>query len=797
MMIKQVLKTLVFASCFYHSGNLCAQSFQDSYEAAMEEVKNTHYAPSEEGDIELRVLNMDGPVRSIWNEEIRKFILHRLNQDAWTADILGRSVMYAPFIEKVLEENEVPVELSYLCLVESQYNSRTISHAGAAGLWQLMPETARLMGLKVNGSVDERFDPYKSTEAAVKYLKYLHSIFNDWGLAVAGYNMGPGRISNLIKEGKGTNYWELRQYLPKETQNYVPAFIAANYLMQFYPWHNIRPNLPNLDLQLTTSVKVTEYLSFATVSQLTEISIATLETLNPAYRKNFLPENPDGNYLILPRRVAGALIDYLNTPAGARPSLSQRPIVTTSTVNPNSYYEKVKITIGTSDNVTNLAKAFYCSPSNIRAWNSLSSYYVSDGQQIRIFQPKSIQSSEIPSNYAALPAATPTQEELIAQEENARKKAISDKYKPDATLADVVLVEPQTPIIVALIEENNNPPSDIAFEKNNIHPALLDEFTEINTAVVSIFSVEETKVENTAVALAMPTVKNQDWVTKSAEIKTEPVIALVPVAKVEETKPTATETIVAKVEETKPIVTEAKAEETKPIVTEAIVAKVEEAKPTATETIVAKVEEAKPTATETIVAKVEEAKPTATETIVAKVEETKPTATETIVAKVEEAKPTATETIVAKVEEAKPTVTEEEMKVAATVAADASLIAKMEDKKAEMQSSISAPNVEEKAISKEIFAFTPDVVQEAKVKPTLAISGMTFEATPTLAELKAKNQNNNNNVSYVYHFIGRNESLSDIAEKYEGVCVSDILALNQFSQMDSLTVGTKIKVKMY
>ena len=687
MMIKQLLKTLVLASCFCHSGNLCAQSFQDSYEAAMEETKNTRYAPSEEGDIELRVLNMDGPVRGVWNEETRKFILHRLRQDAWTADILGRSVMYAPFIEKVLEENEVPVELSYLCLVESQYNSRTISHAGAAGLWQLMPETARLMGLKVNGSVDERFDPYKATEAAVKYLKYLHSIFNDWGLTVAGYNMGPGRISSLIKEGKGTTYWELRQYLPKETQNYVPAFIAANYLMQFYPWHNIRPNLPNLDLQLTTSVKVTEYLSFATVSQLTEISIPTLETLNPAYRKNFLPENPDGNYLILPRRVAGALIDYLNTPVGARPSLAQRPIVTTSTINPNSYYEKVKITIGSSDNVTNLAKAFYCSPSNIRAWNSLSSYYVSDGQQIRIFQPKSIQSSEIPSNYAALPTVTPSQEELIAIEENTRKKAISDKYKPDATLTDVVLVEPFQPTIIASIVENNNPPSDIISEKTNLHPVLLDEFTETNTDVVSIFSVETTKVENTALAVTSPITKNEDWATKSAEIKIEPVVALVPATKVEETKPIVAETIVAKVEE--------------------------------------------------------------------------------------------------------------DTKVAPTVAADVALIAKMEDQKAEMQNSITAPIVEEKPIAKEIFAFTPDVVQEVKVKPTLTITGMTFEAVPTLAELKAKNQNKNDNASYVYHFIGRNETLSDIAEKYEGVCVSDLLALNQFAQMESLSVGTKIKVKMY
>ena len=131
------------------------------------------------------------------------------------------------------------------------------------------------------------------------------------------------------------------------------------------------------------------------------------------------------------------------------------------------------------------------------------------------------------------------------------------------------------------------------------------------------------------------------------------------------------------------------------------------------------------------------------------------------------------------------------------MAAEASLIAKMEDQKAEIQTSISSPIVEEKSISKEMFAFTPDVVKEVKQKPRLAISGMTFESTPTLTELKAKNAKNIESANYIYHFIGRNESLSDIAEKYEGVCVSDILALNQFPQNDALPVGTKIRVKAY
>ena len=156
------------------------------------------------------------------------------------------------------------------------------------------------------------------------------------------------------------------------------------------------------------------------------------------------------------------------------------------------------------------------------------------------------------------------------------------------------------------------------------------------------------------------------------------------------------------------------------------------------------------------------------------------------------------EPIVAKIEATVAVVEKiETPKVEPTVAVEEALIAKMEDRKAELQTVISSPIIKEKLIAKEIFAFTPDVVQEVKPKPTFAISGMTFEATPTLAELKAKNATNIENTNYVYHFIGRNESLSDVAEKYEGVCVSDILALNQFSQNGALPVGTKIRVKAF
>jgi membrane-bound lytic murein transglycosylase D len=734
-----------------------AQAFQDSYEETVKEMQNIQYAPSEESDVQLRVLNMDGPVRPEWNEETRKFIFHRIKQSTWTSDIIGRSIMYAPFIEKVLIENELPIELSYLCLVESQFNTRTVSHAGAAGLWQLMPETARLMGLKVNHLIDERFDPYKSTEAAVKYLKYLYSMFNDWGLAIAGYNMGPYRINQLIKEGKGTTYWELRQYLPKETQSYVPAYIASSYLMQFYPWHNIKPTLPNLDLQLTTSIKVTEYLTFATIAQLTELPLTTLETLNPAYRKNYLPENIDGNYLILPRRVAGNVENYLATPKEARPDLSNRPILTTNSVNPNTYYEKVKITIGTNDNLVNLSKAFNCSASNIRAWNSLSSFYVADGQQIRIFQPRT-SFSEIPSaaTYAnTTPIATPemiaAQEEILKQE---RAKAISKTYafvewvgnSIPADESNRLEVKPNALTSLASVEE---PPSEKLTERTDLPQILLDEFEEDNTATTAV------------VATVVPTVLtvNND--------------ALVSVEKINTT--VQNEIMTNVVADTKSIEkADVISEEQTTIVAVASDASIENK-------IAEKIDE------KVIVATV-----VATTEVVSS-----PVAAVVEVVKTEgDSKVTLLNSIANSEKAAEIPVSE--TTVASTTAADMATIAAIEDQKTTL--SRVEPNVEVTDIQpiKDTFAFTPAVVQEVPApKPTLAIDGFESPMVVGSANVSIQTDTTDQLANYIYHFIGRNETLVDIAEKYENVCVSDILALNKLSQNTTLAVGAKIKVKAF
>ncbi len=735
-----MLSTWATIVCLCFTLVVSAQSFQDSYEAAMEEMKNIHYAPTEESDIELRVLNIDGPVHGVWNEDIRKFILHRLKQSTYTGEIIGRSVMYAPFIEKVLQENDMPIELFYLCLVESQFNTRTVSYAGAAGLWQLMPETARLMGLKVNSYIDERFDPYKSTEAAVKYLKYLHTELNDWGLAIAGYNMGPGRISNLIKDGKGSNFWELRNYLPIETQNYLPAFIASNYLMQYYPWHNIRPVLPNLDLQLTGAIKLTETISFATVSQLTALPIATIQTLNPAYRKDFLPENPDGNYLILPKRVIPQVQEYLNSPVAYRVSLMDKPIIQTASINPNSYYERVKITIGADDNVFNLAKAFDCSPSNIRAWNSLSSFYVSVGQQIRIFQPKNPLSLNTAEDDLMTSVKATSPEAIIAAQENLLKENIAKLYKIDQNIVfdfPVKEIETSTLTTITLNKEENVPPSEFAaLVEKNLPEELLDGEVEMKIS----------EVVESAIVLTV----------ESTKIETSPVVAVTEPVKVVE--PSLVREVVST-----PVLEPIPAVETLSVVAVAEPVKIAELE--GTDVLRAK------NVAETI-------------TLVTSVEPLKiTTPSETITITKTASNPNALVTSPMQIVSLKA----ETIKMESTKAVDVSLIAKIEDMKGELvKNNVASTSmvINDNHPIKDTFTFTSNVIKEAK--PVLTITS--FE--------KIEDQKSHKEEQYLYHYLGRNETLTDVAEQYEGVCVDDLLALNQLAQNEVLAVGSKIKVKM-
>ena len=342
-------------------------------------------------------------------------LLHREKSER----ILGRSVLYFPLFEEHLRKNELPDKLKYLSVVESALNPRAVSPAGAMGLWQFMPYTGREYGLEINDMVDERRDPHKSTQAAAEYLARHYAKYNDWALTLAAYNGGAGRVNRAIKRGRSKNFWTIRRYLPRETRNYVPAFIAATYLMENYKEHDINPDYPPLDLQITETVKVHEYISFHRIAQVTGLDIELIAALNPAYLREIIPANTAGNYLILPRRVMQAFKDYLET---QRPDnldenyFDDAPLsVANLRLTDSEKYIRVTHKVKKGETLSQIAKSFHCSSHQIMAWNKLSSPELKEGQQLTLYRPREImrfnplkkmeELAALPSSMPALPEA--------------------------------------------------------------------------------------------------------------------------------------------------------------------------------------------------------------------------------------------------------------------------------------------------------------------------------------------------------------------------------------------------------
>jgi|GEM_PF-616392 len=218
--------------------------------------------------------------------------------------MLLRMAMYFPYIEQQLEKRDLPRELKYLTVTESAVNPNARSRAGAVGLWQIMLGTARHLGLRVSSVVDERRDPKRSTEAALDYLEELYNRYDDWKLALAAYNCGPGRVDQAIRRSGSRNFDELKRFLPFETRQYIPSFMAATYFGTYYADHGIVPVPDDYDLILTGTVKIYENINFTNLSKKTGVPRSTLVKLNPAFRAGYIPTNSQGYDIIMPLRAA-------------------------------------------------------------------------------------------------------------------------------------------------------------------------------------------------------------------------------------------------------------------------------------------------------------------------------------------------------------------------------------------------------------------------------------------------------------------------------------------------------------
>jgi len=247
------------------------------------------------------------------NKEVKRYIRSYVKRGRTnTEKIIGRSIMYFPIFDYYLEKHDLPPELRYITIIESALIPDAKSPVGAAGLWQFMPRTAKGWGLEINNYVDERLDPHKASEAAAKKFKKLYRQFKDWNLAIAAYNCGAGRVRAAIRKGGSRDFWKIRKHLPKETQGYVPKFMAAAYVMNYYLYYDLHPAYPDYDLQIVNYRKVYKRNSFNELAQLTGIELETIKRLNPSYKKDIIPPSSKGSNIILPRIIPSKAVSLLD-----------------------------------------------------------------------------------------------------------------------------------------------------------------------------------------------------------------------------------------------------------------------------------------------------------------------------------------------------------------------------------------------------------------------------------------------------------------------------------------------------
>ena len=249
----------------------------------------------------IEIMDIRSPFSFRYNEDVRKMIyFYAERRPGMISKALDTKNLYFPLFEEMLDKYQLPMELKYLAIVESALNPKAISHAGAAGLWQFMPGTGRMYGLHSNSFIDDRMDPYKATEAACQHFVDLYQIYNDWNLVLAAYNAGPGNVNKAIRRANGpTDYWSIRQYLPRETRAYVPAFIAVNYFMNNAEAHNIEAyDKVKIKYFQTDTIYISNEISFHQIADWLDIDEASIQKLNPQYKRQYIPAATTRNRIL-------------------------------------------------------------------------------------------------------------------------------------------------------------------------------------------------------------------------------------------------------------------------------------------------------------------------------------------------------------------------------------------------------------------------------------------------------------------------------------------------------------------
>ncbi|MFV8351884.1 LysM peptidoglycan-binding domain-containing protein [Flavobacterium sp. XS2P14] len=313
--------------------------------------------------------------------------------------LMGTSEYYFPIFEEALAKQNVPLEIKYLAIVESALNPKAVSKMGATGLWQFMYQTGKQYGLKIDSYIDERSDPLRASDAAAQYMTNMYKMFGDWDLVLASYNSGPGNVTKAIRRSGGQqNYWNIRKNLPRETQGYVPAFLATMYIYEYHKEHGIVPNRAVVKHFATDTIAIKQQMTFKQISDLLDVPVAQLQVLNPSYKLNVIPFYQNENhYLRLPQEKIAVFVSneaqiyaYVQHELDKRerPFEMQKALVVKDTVNATVVAGKVlgfkyyKVKKG--DNLKSIAAKYNVGVSDIKHWNKLTSSSLASGKSLKI-----------------------------------------------------------------------------------------------------------------------------------------------------------------------------------------------------------------------------------------------------------------------------------------------------------------------------------------------------------------------------------------------------------------------------
>lgn len=308
--------------------------------------------------------------------------------------LMAISEYYFPMFEEHLAKYDVPLEIKYLAIVESALNPKAKSRVGATGLWQFMYPTGKQFDLEVNSFVDERYDPLKATEAACQYLSSLYRIFGDWSMVLASYNAGPGNVSKAIRRSGGSqNYWNIRKNLPRETANYVPAFLATMYIYEYHKEHKFKPQKAPLTYFETDTIMVKRRISFEQISEILDVPIEQIAFLNPIYKLDIIPYQEDkAHYLRLPKNKLGlfvsneekvyAYVDYLDSfkEKTILPNTSEEALVSTTR------YHKIR----SGESLGSIANKYNVTITQLKNWNNLRGNSIQAGKNLKIFSTERV-----------------------------------------------------------------------------------------------------------------------------------------------------------------------------------------------------------------------------------------------------------------------------------------------------------------------------------------------------------------------------------------------------------------------